>query len=134
MKRKRKLTSNNVDSFSNAEKIKNFFKLFANRKVIVSIFITLVILIIFRIGSLVSMPGVKFISSTEAANALQSNNLLGLMNMLGGGGLTQVSIFALGVSPYINAQIIMQLLSTDLVKPISDMLKSGEAGKRKYEI
>lgn len=134
MKRKKKLASNNVDSFSNAEKIKNFFKLFANRKVIVSIFITLVILIIFRIGSLVSMPGVTFISSSAATNALQSNNLLGLMNMLGGGGLTQVSIFALGVSPYINAQIIMQLLSTDLVKPISDMLKSGEAGKRKYEI
>ncbi len=117
---------------SNSSKVKNFIKIFTNKKVIVSILITIAILAIFRVGALIGLPGVTFLSSTQSAT--QSNNILSLMNLLGGGGLTRVSFFALGVSPYITAQIIMQLLSTDLVKPISDMLKTGEAGKRKYEI
>lgn len=131
-KKKKKNTSVSEINSSNLTKFRNFIKIFTNKKVIISILITIAILVIFRIGALVALPGVTFLSKDSSTE--QSNNILSLMNLLGGGGLTRVSYFALGVSPYITAQIIMQLLSTDLVKPITNMLKTGEAGKRKYEI
>ncbi|MBR4486203.1 hypothetical protein IKS57_02395 [bacterium] len=129
---KTKKEKENLINLTNSKKIKDFFKLFTNKKVIISILITIAILVIFRIGALVALPGVTFLSNAQSATT--NNNLLSIMNLLGGGGLSRVSFFALGVSPYITAQIIMQLLSTDLVKPVAEMLKSGEAGKRKYEI
>ena len=132
-KNKIKIQKENLINFTNSKKIKDFFKLFTNKKVIISILITIAILVIFRVGALVALPGVNFLSNSQQT-ATTNNNLLSLMNLLGGGGLSRVSFFALGVSPYITAQIIMQLLSTDLVKPVAEMLKSGEAGKRKYEI
>ncbi|MBQ5543767.1 MAG: hypothetical protein IIT97_02395, partial [Mycoplasmataceae bacterium] len=132
-KSKIKNQKENLINFTNSKKIKDFFKLFTNKKVIISILITIAILVIFRVGALVALPGVNFLSNSQQT-ATTNNNLLSLMNLLGGGGLSRVSFFALGVSPYITAQIIMQLLSTDLVKPVAEMLKSGEAGKRKYEI
>jgi preprotein translocase subunit SecY len=52
------------------------------------------------------------------------------MNMLGGGALNQFSLFALGVSPYITASIIIQLLSMDVIPSLSQKAKSGEAGKK----
>lgn len=133
MKNKQKINKKDEIDTSNFSKLKNYLRPFFNRKVLISLLITIVILVIFRVGALVAIPGVTFLSSTSSETE-DSNNILSLMNLLGGGGLTRVSYFALGVSPYITAQIIMQLLSTDLVKPVSDMLKSGEAGKRKYEI
>jgi preprotein translocase subunit SecY len=57
-----------------------------------------------------------------------------MLNLLAGGGLTRMSLFAVGVGPYITAQIIVQLLSTDLIRPMSKMAKAGERGRRKLEV
>ena len=57
-----------------------------------------------------------------------------MLNLLAGGGLTRMSIFAVGVGPYITSQIIVQLLSSDLVPPLSRLAKQGERGKRKLEV
>jgi preprotein translocase subunit SecY len=57
-----------------------------------------------------------------------------MMNLLAGGGLQHMSLLAVGVGPYITAQIIVQLLSSDLIRPMARMAKAGERGRRKLEI
>ena len=102
---------------------------FRNKKVIIAILTTLGILILFRIGSVVPMPFIKI-----TKNEFSDNSFLQIMNLLGGGGLSQFSIFAIGISPYITAQIIVQLLSSDLIPPLARMTKSGEKGRKKLEV
>jgi preprotein translocase subunit SecY len=57
-----------------------------------------------------------------------------MMNLLAGGGLQHMSLLAVGVGPYITAQIIVQLLSSDLIPPMAKMAKAGERGRKKLEI
>lgn len=110
-------------------KLEELRKIFTNKKVIIAIVTTIALLILFRLGSIVPMP---FITIKEAAGG--SNSLMEMINLLGGGGLSQVSMFAIGISPYITAQIIMQLLSSDLIPPLSRLSKSGERGRKKIEV
>ena len=56
-----------------------------------------------------------------------------MLNLLGGGGLEQFSIFALGVTPYITASIIIQLLSMDVIPPLSELAKSGAKGRKQLD-
>lgn len=106
-----------------------FISIFTNKKVILTIFVTLGILILFRIGSVIPMPFIKI-----TKNEFEDNSFLQIMNLLGGGGLSQFSIFAIGISPYITAQIIVQLLSSDLIPPLARLTKSGERGRKKIEV
>lgn len=109
--------------------IQEFLMILRNKKVIIAILVTLGILVLFRIGSVIPMPFVQIHLNNEA-----NNSFLQMMNLLGGGGLTQVSIFAIGISPYITAQIIVQLLSSDLIPPLARLAKSGERGRKKMEV
>ena len=111
--------------------INDLLSIFTNKKVLIAIIVTLGILVFFRIGSVIPMPFVKINQSSDISS---SNSFLQMMNLLGGGGLTQVSIFAIGISPYITAQIIVQLLSSDLIPPLARLTKSGEKGRRKLEV
>lgn len=82
-----------------------------------------------RIGSHISVPGMN----TEAITQLMdsgANNLLGLMNMVTGGAFSQMAIFAFGVSPYITASIIIQLLTIAITK-LEELSKEGEDGRKK---
>jgi preprotein translocase subunit SecY len=115
-------------SLSNSKKINSFKRIFTNKIVLVSILFTLLILVIFHIGSIIPTPGIKITGN------ISSNNFSSMLNLLAGGGMSHLSIFAVGVGPYITAQIIVQLLSSDLIKPLSKMAKSGERGKRKMEV
>lgn len=103
--------------------------LLSNRSFMISVFVTFFLLLLFRIISVIPLPGIK-INNTEDS----SNDFFSLFNLLGGGGLSQMSLFAVGVSPYISSQIIMQLLSTDLIPPLSRLAKSGELGRRRIEV
>ncbi len=91
------------------------------------IFFTLGILIVFRLGSYITVPGVN----AHALQSLSSSGLVGILNTFSGGGLTNYSIFAMGVSPYITAQIIVQLLQMDIVPKFVEWSKQGEVGRRK---
>jgi preprotein translocase subunit SecY len=73
---------------------------------------TLLIIVIFRIGSLVPVPGVSY-AAVQACldNAPKNTGVLGLANLFSGGALLQLSVFALGIMPYITASIIVQLLT-----------------------
>ncbi len=94
------------------------------------ILFTILILFIFRIGAQITVPGVN---PEGLDQYLNSGSALSLMNMLGGGTLQTFSIFALGVSPYITAQIIVQLLSTDVLPALSELRRQGQYGRRKME-
>ncbi len=75
------------------------------------ILFTLFVLIIFRLGAYITVPGIN----AKALTSVASSGLVSILNTFSGGGLTNYSIFAMGVSPYITAQIIIQLLQMDIV-------------------
>jgi len=91
------------------------------------ILFTLFILLIYRIGSFIPVPGVD--KSVFQNNGGQ--DLFGLLNTFSGGALFQFSIFAIGIMPYITASIIVQLLSMDVIPKFAEWAKEGENGKRK---
>lgn len=109
-----------------------FKQIFTNKQVIVSFIATMVLLILFRIGASLTIPGI--VISNNGSVSGSDSSFLGILNLLGGGGTTRLSFMAVGVSPYITAQIIIQLLSSDLVKPLTRLSKAGERGKRKLEV
>jgi preprotein translocase subunit SecY len=93
------------------------------------ILFTLGMLAIYRIGIFVTVPGVNRV---EMKNLIEtgSGTFLGMFNMFSGGALEQLSIFALGIMPYISASIILQLL-TVVVPTLDQLKKEGEQGQRK---
>ncbi|AAB96295.1 preprotein translocase subunit SecY [Mycoplasmoides pneumoniae] len=107
------------------------FTLLRNRDFMISFLITVVLLVLFRVLAIIPLPGIQVNQTGLDQN---SNDFFSLFNLLGGGGLNQLSLFAVGISPYISAQIVMQLLSTDLIPPLSKLVNSGEVGRRKIEM
>ncbi|MBO8172783.1 MAG: preprotein translocase subunit SecY [Bacillaceae bacterium] len=105
--------------------ISNIFKVGDLRSKII---FTLLMLVVFRIGSFVPVPNID-VAALQAYAA--GNNILGFWNTFTGGALSQFSIFAMGIMPYITASIIMQLLSMDVVPKFAQWAREGEAGRRK---
>ena len=91
------------------------------------IFFTLFILAIYRLGAQIAVPGINI----SAMEKLSSTGLIPLLDTVSGGGLAYYSIFSMGVSPYITAQIVIQLLQTDIVPKFVEWSKQGEVGRRK---
>lgn len=108
--------------------LKNIFKIPDLRERVI---FTLLMLAVYRLGIFVTTPGVnrkvmeKIMSTTEA-----KGTLLGLFNMFSGGALENLSIFALGIMPYISASIVMSLLAV-IVPKIGELQKEGDQGYRK---
>lgn len=92
------------------------------------IFFVLFAIFLFRVGSYIPVPGLDPHKVHELFNS-QQNNILGLFNMFSGGALMRLSIFALGIMPYISASIIIQLMSV-LSPQLAELRKEGEAGQR----
>jgi preprotein translocase subunit SecY len=93
------------------------------------ILFTVGMLAVYRIGIFVTTPGVDR-NVMKSIVADQSATFLGMVNMFSGGAFEQLSIFALGIMPYVSASIILQLMSV-VIKPLEEMRKEGEAGQRK---
>lgn len=90
--------------------------------------VTLGLLVLVRFGVFIPIPGIDRVALSEG---IQNSPLLGFLDVFAGGGLSAVGIFALGILPYINASIIMQLM-TAAIPALEDMQKNdGEAGRRK---
>lgn len=105
--------------------LRNAWKITDLRK---KILYTLFIILIFRIGSAITIP---FIDAAAIANAVNSSNTgFEFLTLMSGGGFSNGSIFALSITPYINASIIIQLL-TVAIPPLERMAKDGEAGRKK---
>ncbi len=90
---------------------------------------TVFILLIFRIGSAITVPFVDVDALKEAVNA-NSSDFMSYLTMMSGGGFSNASIFALSITPYINASIIVQLL-TVAIPVLERWSKDGEAGRKK---
>src|SRR3990167_9512102 len=92
-----------------------------------SILYIIAMLVVFRIAAHIPVPGVD---TSALKQFFSSNQLLGVMNVLSGGGMETFSIVAMGVAPYITASIIFQLL-TMIIPKLEEISKDGEAGRRK---
>ncbi len=108
--------------------IRNAWKVPELRK---KLLFTLFIIVVFRIGSVITVPFLN----TEALSGLMneisgSGNALGYLNMLSGNAFASASLFAMSITPYINASIIMQLLSI-AIKPLERLAKEGAEGQKK---
>lgn len=106
------------------ETIKNCFKVKEIRK---KIWITLLLLLIFRIGCYIPVPG---IDSDTFAQAIADYSFLELMSSITGSSLSNATLFALGISPYINASIIIQLLTVG-IPALERLSRQGEEGRKK---
>ncbi len=94
------------------------------------LFFTIGMLAIYRIGVFVTVPGVNRVEMANVIDSGGSGSFLGMFNMFSGGALEQLSIFALGIMPYISASIIIQLL-TVVVPKLDELNKEGEQGRKK---
>ncbi len=106
--------------------LRNAWKIGDLRK---KILFTVFILLIFRLGSAITVPFVDVATLKEAV-AGANNQFMGYLTMMSGGGFSNASIFALSITPYINASIILQLL-TVAIPYLENLSKEGEAGRRK---
>jgi len=110
-----------ANSFSNLGKIPELRK---------RIFFTLAMLAVYRIGVFITVPGVNRVEMEHVITKGGSGSFLGMFNMFSGGALQQLSIFALGIMPYVSASIVIQLL-TVVVPKLDQLNKEGEQGRRK---
>lgn len=104
--------------------ISNFMRV---RDIRNKIIFTLLMLIVFRIGTFVPVPYVD----ADVLKQTDQMGLIGFLNTFGGGALANFSILAMGIMPYITASIIVQLLQMDVVPKFTEWAKQGEVGRRK---
>lgn len=95
------------------------------RKIIFTFFL----LVIFVICGTITIPGLRLLNFQ-----LDSNSFLGIINTVGGGGLLNFSVVALGISPFITSSLLMLIAQTKLFPPIHRLSQSGPAGRRKINI
>ena len=108
------------------ETLKNMFVVKDIRK---KILYTIFIILLFRIGTFITVPGIN-IERFKEAFALQAGGILGTINIVSGGAFSRLSIFAMTISPYITASIVLQLLQT-VIPSLERLAKEGETGRQK---
>lgn len=91
---------------------------------------TLFMLLVFRLGAAITLP---YINTGSLGSVFDSASIFSVMNMLGGGTLEKFSLFALGISPYITASIVIELLSMGVVPSFARWKKEGNNGKKKQQ-
>lgn len=106
------------------ETLKNAFK---TKEIRIKIFLTLAMLLVYRIGCYIPLPG---LSASAIEGNFASNEFLGVLSTLTGGSMQNGTLFALGILPFINAFIIMQLL-TLAIPALERLSKEGELGRKK---
>src|SRR5262245_31680456 len=111
------------------ESFQNIFRIPELRK---RVFFTLAMLVVFRLGSHIVLPGVNpgSIATFQKNFAGEAGNLFHLMQVFSGGALGNLALFALGIMPYITASIIMQLM-TKVSPQLEAIAKEGPSGQRK---
>ncbi|MFM8792363.1 MAG: preprotein translocase subunit SecY, partial [Solirubrobacterales bacterium] len=88
------------------------------------------ILALYRLGAYIPVPGVNVDAIDQLESQLTGSNILGFLNLFSGGSLSRLSLFALGIMPYITASIILQLL-TVVLPSLEKLQKEGEVGQQK---
>lgn len=106
------------------ETLKNAFK---SKEIRVKIWMTLLLILVYRIGCYIPVPT---LDASALSSALSNNDFLSILSTISGGSLQNATLFALGILPFINSFIIMQLL-TLVIPPLEKLSKEGEEGRKK---
>lgn len=106
-----------------------FANIFANKELKDRIVYTFMMFIVFRLGVHIPVPGVD---ASVIENIFQSGNLFGLLDLFSGGALSKFSIFAMSITPFINAQIIMQMLVA-VIPSLEELRKDGQEGFKRIQ-
>ncbi|MCX7620055.1 MAG: preprotein translocase subunit SecY [Acidimicrobiales bacterium] len=109
------------------QSLKNVFKIADLRN---KILFTLALLLVYRLGSYIPVPGVDFTAVQEFKKSAEQGGVFGFLALFSGGALTQFAVFALGIMPYITASIIMQILAVVIPK-LEQWQNQGAVGQRK---
>ena len=107
-----------LNTFKSAWKIEDLRK---------KIIYTLLMLFVYRLGSFIPVPG---IDSSYMQELVSTNTLLGLLDIISGGAFANFTVFAMGITPYINSSIIMNLLTVAIPR-LEQLAKEGEEGRKK---
>ena len=91
--------------------------------------VTLTILLIYRFGAQITLPGIDAVQLAELGNRTGGGGLLGVLNMFTGGAFANASVFALGIMPYISASIVVQLMGV-AIPYLQKLQKEGESGRK----
>lgn len=111
--------------------LKKFSDIFRIPELRKKIIFSLLIICVYRIGATVPIPGINA-AAVKSLFAAQGNGLLGFLDMFSGGALNRMSVFSMGIMPYINVSIIMSLLQGAHIVPYLDKLaKEGDQGRKK---
>ncbi len=105
---------------------RNAFRIHALRN---KILFTLFIFVLYRLGTTVPVPGVDLNAIKEFTDSATTSGFVGLLNLFSGGALTRMSVFALGIMPYITSSIILQLLAVVIPK-LQALQEEGETGRK----
>lgn len=108
----------------------NFIKCIKSKDIRKKFVFTFFVLLVYELGSKLPLP---FINTQALSQVTESNSVLTLINTVSGGSLDQMSLFALGVGPFITASIIIQLLSSDVIPYLSKLKDQGEKGRMKSD-
>ena len=107
--------------------LQTIIKAFKVKEIRHKVYMMLLLLLVFRVGCFIPVPG---LDREVFGEAITTNDFLTLMSSITGGALSQGTLFALGIGPYINASIIMQLLCVG-IPPLERLSKQGEEGRKK---
>ena len=111
--------------------LKGFANAFRIPELRKKIIFTVSILLLYRLGAYLPVPGVPFQQMLEAySSAASGSGALAVLNLFSGGALSRISVFSLGIMPYITAQIIMQMMQV-VIPSLGELVKEGESGQRK---
>lgn len=102
-------------------------KILSNREIVIKIVFTFAILLVFKVGTYIPIP---LVSTTSIRQIIAGNDFLSVLNAFSGGGLSNFSILALGISPFITSSIIVQMLQMVIPK-LKEWSEQGEVGKAK---
>lgn len=105
-------------------------KTFFNKDIVKRILFTLLILLVYKAGLSIAVPNVKV---SDLTGSLRDSTWLSLISLIGGGGLETFSVFSLGVTPYITASIIVQMLGMDVIPYFTELTKQGNVGRKKMD-
>jgi preprotein translocase subunit SecY len=110
--------------------LQTIFNAFSVQEIRKKLLFTAAILALYRLGAYIPSPGVDAAAIKDGLENVGGSNILGFLNLFSGGSLSRMSLFALGIMPYITASIILQLL-TVVVPSLERLQKEGEVGQQK---
>ena len=109
--------------------LKGFANAFRIPELRKKIIFTACILLLYRFGAYLPVPGVPFRAMLDAySTAAAGSGALAVLNLFSGGALSRISVFSLGIMPYITSQIIVQMMQT-VIPSLGELAKEGEAGQ-----